>query len=60
MRIEVEEPTLFTDSVMAEMATCDECFDQHTDEERSRIAKYHRAIEREYSEDRGYNQPYKD
>ena len=59
IRIEVEEPAMFSDAVMAEMATCDQCFDQHDDQERTRIAKYHKAIERECNEP-GYRHPYAD
>ena len=62
MKIEVEEPAMFSDAVMAEMATCDSCYDAHDEQERERIAKYHKAIERECSEPpkRDYREPYKD
>jgi len=61
MKIEVEEPAMFSDAVMAEMATCDQCFDDHNEEERNRIARYNKAIERECQEPkRDYREPYAD
>ena len=62
MKIEVEEPAMFSDRIMCAMAVCDDCADQHDEQERTRIAKYHKAIERECSEPpkRDYREPYAD
>ena len=59
MKIEVEEQSMFSEATLLEMATCDQCFDQHDEQERTRIARYNKAIERECQE-REYKQPYKD
>ena len=58
IKIEVEEPAMFSDDVMCAMAVCDDCFCDHDESERNRISKYNKAIERECNEERRL--PYKD
>ena len=62
MTIEVEEPAMFSDDVMCAMAVCDPCSAQHDVAVRGRIAKFHKAIEREESEpvQKSYRKPYSD
>jgi len=62
MTIEVEEPAMFSDDVMCAMAVCDSCHSQHDEQERGRIAKFHKAIERECRgpSERNYRKPYSD
>ena len=57
LQIEVASPSLFSDEVMREVAVCDDCEADHNEQERNRIAKFHKAIERE---ERHVKQPYKD
>ncbi len=57
MKIEIEDNGIFTDEGLTAMATCDRCYDDHYPSDRDRIAKYHKAIEREMEEPRV---PYKD
>ena len=58
LKIEIEEPALFSDEFMAGAIVCDDCTHDHDEQERARIAKYHKAIEAECQEDRRL--PYKD
>jgi len=57
IKLEIDEQSLFSETSLLEMATCDQCFDAHDEQERNRIAKYHKAIERECEETR---KPYAD
>jgi len=60
IKIEIEEPAMFSDEFMASMIVCDSCTEAHDERERARIAKFHKAIEREENTERSYKQPYKD
>ena len=57
LRLEVPEPSIFSSDTYTKMTVCDSCCDAHSEEERNRIAKFHKAIERE---ERHVKQPYKD
>jgi len=57
IKIEIEEPAMFSDEFMASMIVCDDCTEAHDERERARIAKFHKAIERE---ERHYKKPYVD
>jgi len=59
VRLEIDEQSLFSETSLLKMATCDQCFDAHNEQERNRIARYNKAIERECQE-REYKQPYND
>jgi hypothetical protein len=58
--LQIDESEFFTDEKLVEMATCDRCYDSHDQQERDRIAKYHKAIERECQEPKQYKKPYAD
>ncbi len=59
MKIEIldDDENFITEEFMESLATCDRCYYTHTQSDRDRIAKYHKAIEREVGE---YRKPYAD
>ena len=62
IKVEIEEPALFSDEFMASAIVCDDCEADHSEQERTRIAKFNKAIERECEgpPERKYREPYVD